>query len=976
MDTFGSATSTMSAADFRRRFLWLIILTWNIPPLVGMCFILLFGVLTPQQVIGILTSPLEPAYIVFWSIFAFWFFRRKMQVISDWLDQKPETMSSQVFVAVRRFPLQYWGLFLFYLLFAPVSVVIAADIYTDFVMTPLALFRIELIALIVSIIVGLPIFFMVMDLFGHAMSGVVIERPVVTIKTKVFLIGALIPLLIDTMLVQYYWTRTGFFTLETFGVWLILELLAIGGSLVFVHSFGQSLSPLQKVVNPSTSLQGMDFSLLQAKSTDELGVLSERYRELLNSQVLANQQLSKSRAEFEAMFNSISDGVIYADTQRKIVMVNPAMTGLFGYSFPELHGRTTGLLYANPDDYEDQGRQRYSAEAEANLPLYEMQYRRKDGSVFVGETYGTKVIDDEGNVIGLLGIIRDITEQKNAADRETSLGKILDSSLNEIYIFDTDTLRFILVNQGALANLGYTIEEMKQLTPLDLKPEFTDTMFSELLLPLRNGKQEIIQFSTIHERKDGSTYPVEVHLQLSTFESRPAFSAIILDITARKQDEETIRFMAHHDPLTGLTNRYEFEHRAEQLLEHTKNSDTTHALLYIDLDQFKIINDTCGHMAGDAMLKKIAAVLSENTDKNDIFARLGGDEFGVLIEHTNLAEANVIAEEFLDVIKSFRFVWDDKIFSVGASIGMVLISASSASVSELLSAADVACYAAKDMGRNRIHIYSEEDAELVKRHGQMQWVSRITGALEEDRFTMYAQCIVPANGTGSTHKSYELLVRMVDENDQLVQPGAFLPAAERFDLMPALDRWVVGRAFEYLRGLSEKHTDGAASTLFVNLSGVTLGDREFVDYVLDFLKSTDSSRSRICFEITETAAITNLNQAIAFINAVKQEGCQIALDDFGSGMSSFSYLRTLPIDYVKFDGSIIRGILDDPMNAAIVASVNQIAHSAGLQTIAEWVETAAIQGKLLEMGIDYVQGYAIQGPRPLADFPDACICSL
>jgi len=234
------------------------------------------------------------------------------------------------------------------------------------------------------------------------------------------------------------------------------------------------------------------------------------------------------------------------------------------------------------------------------------------------------------------------------------------------------------VNQGALANLGYTIEEMKQLTPLDLKPEFTDTMFSELLLPLRNGKQEIIQFSTIHERKDGSTYPVEVHLQLSTFESRPAFSAIILDITARKQDEETIRFMAHHDPLTGLTNRYEFEHRAEQLLEHTKNSDTTHALLYIDLDQFKIINDTCGHMAGDAMLKKIAAVLSESTDNNDIFARLGGDEFVILLDRldteTQVAhdKAMQMAQRLLNNVQ-MPIDYNGMSLQVGASIGLRIL---------------------------------------------------------------------------------------------------------------------------------------------------------------------------------------------------------------------------------------------------------------------------------------------------------------
>jgi PAS domain S-box-containing protein len=413
-DRTQATINAMDSATFKRHFLILIVLAWNLPAFVGFGFILLIGVLTPQQVLGILTTPLEPLYILSWQVFVIWFFPRKLQSLADCLNHQVETDSKAVLRAVCQFPVWYWGLFLLYLVFAAVSVVVAADIYTEFVATPMALFRIMLVALIVSIIVGLPIFFLIMDLFGRAMGGLVTERPIITIKTKVFLIGALIPLLIDTMLVQYFWTRTGYFTYETFGVWFVLELLAIGGSLIFVNSFGQSLSPLQSVIDHPGELSVNDYSLLQAKSTDELGVLSGSYRNLLNSQMLSNLELAKNKAEFEAMLNSISDGIIYADTQRRIILINPAITRIFGYSLPELKGKQTKILYANAEDYEQQGRKRYRTDADSNKELYEMQYRRKDQTLFYGETYGTRVIDSEGNVIGLLGIIRDVTEKKKS----------------------------------------------------------------------------------------------------------------------------------------------------------------------------------------------------------------------------------------------------------------------------------------------------------------------------------------------------------------------------------------------------------------------------------------------------------------------------------------------------------------------------------------------------------------------------------
>ena len=377
---------------------------------------MLFGVLTTQQIIEILTMPVEPIYILGWQVFIIWFFPKKLRPLTDWLKTRGATDSSLVLSAIRQFPLWYWGLFLLYQSLAVISVVAAAVLHTDFVITPLILFRFALVALIVSIIVGLPIFFLIMDLFGKAMGGLVVKRPIVTIRTKVFLIGALIPLLIDSMLVQYYWTRTGYFTTETFVVWLMLELLAIGGSLIFMRSFGQSLAPLQTVLNHTEDLSTMDFSLLQSKSTDELGVISGSYQRLLDMQRYSNMELSKSKAEFEAVFNSISDGVIYSDIERKIILVNPAITEMFGYSAQELKGKVTAKLYADTKDHEDREKLRFRSDAKDSQTLYEMQYRRKDQSCFFGKTYETKVTDSNRNVIGLLEIIRDITQKKQTEE--------------------------------------------------------------------------------------------------------------------------------------------------------------------------------------------------------------------------------------------------------------------------------------------------------------------------------------------------------------------------------------------------------------------------------------------------------------------------------------------------------------------------------------------------------------------------------
>lgn len=432
-------------------------------------------------------------------------------------------------------------------------------------------------------------------------------------------------------------------------------------------------------------------------------------------------------------------------------------------------------------------------------------------------------------------------------------------------------------------------------------------------------------------------------------------------------DEATSRlsYQASHDALTGLPNRREFELRMERALSSAREQGLVHTLCYLDLDQFKVVNDTCGHVAGDELLRQIAALLQARLRDRDTLARLGGDEFGVLLQSCSLEQAQPIAELLQTLVKEYRFAWQDKSFSIGVSIGLVPISGESEGLSNLLRYADAACYAAKDRGRNRVHVYKAEDAELLKRQGEMQWVTRITRALEENRMRLYVQPILSLAPHAEADRHYEMLLRMLDDDGEIVLPMAFIPAAERYNLMTAIDRWVIGAAFSVFHQLFPQAADGQ-SLCTINLSGQSLCDEKFLDLIERQFILNKVPYSAICFEITETAAITNLTEAIHFIHTLKEKGCKFSLDDFGSGLSSFTYLKNLPVDFLKIDGAFVKDMESDPMDRAMVESINHIGHVMGLKTIAEFVESEWIHERLKLIGVDYVQGNWLIEPQPLS----------
>lgn len=550
-----------------------------------------------------------------------------------------------------------------------------------------------------------------------------------------------------------------------------------------------------------------------------------------------------------------------------------------------------------------------------------------------------------------------------AKDFELTLFKEIYHELPAICLLLDQELNIISINRFGSKQLGFENEELPGKSVIKLYTE-DERVFvrNNLEFILSNPHAETRRWECTRIRKDKSHFWARDTARILPGQKNESKKILLLseDITETRYLINELEKQASTDALTGLFNRNKFERHLEQAILSARTNQQVHALCFIDLDQFKVVNDVCGHMAGDELLRQITSLVKSGIRSHDVFARLGGDEFGLLLQDCLEEESYGIVKNILDIILKFHFTWDKEIFNIGASIGMVAITDQSQSAESCLKMADSACYSAKEKGRKNIQIYNSNDNEMINRNRMQKFASRLNCAFEENRFDLYKQKIVPLIDIEEEER-FEILVRMRDENNEVILPGSFIPAAEYYGLSTKLDLWVTKYTLDYFQGLPLE----AKTICNINLSGKTLGSTEFIEQATRLIKAFHNPMITVCFEVTETAAISNMTQAVEFIKHFKDLGCLFALDDFGSGFSSFAYLKTLPVDFLKLDGYFVRNIIQDSKDLALVRAIHQVADVFGIKTIAEFVESQGVMTVLTGLGIDYGQGFHIHKPEPI-----------
>ncbi|MCC3454421.1 EAL domain-containing protein [Microcoleus sp. PH2017_08_TRC_O_A] len=783
-----------------------------------------------------------------------------------------------------------------------------------------------------------------------------------------------------------------------------LVVTAEGGELLGIVT----QSTLLSVLDPMEMSGAID--ILHASVQEQTSELQKAIASLsLTNSRLEQEIVTRKQAEvrlqlLESAVVNANDAIVIMDagysdiSDPTIIYVNEAFTQMTGYRPAEIIGQTPSCLRGPDSDGAQVAKIRRAFSRREPLRLELINYR-KDGSTYWVELNSVPVADESGNLTHWVSVQRDISDRKRmeqAFFKEKELAQVTLQSIGDAVIA-TDSHGYIsTLNPVAEKLTGWSTSEAKGL-PLAGVLRIVD---ETTRMPIENIAQIALYEGRIvdqghnslliarHNREFAIDHCVApIHASNGTI-----VGAVVVfrDVTQVRTQARQLTWQATHDPLTQLVNRHEFEYQLEHALHSSQGYGQEHVMLYLDLDRFKIVNDTSGHVAGDELLRQVSQLLKSNIRKTDILARLGGDEFAVLLYNCPPEQGLDVAKLLLQNIQEFRFAWQDKTFAIGVSIGLVAINRKTVSTSAVLSAADLACYAAKNKGRNRVQVYQPGDRELIKQHGETQWVVEINQALEDNRFRLYSQPIVHLRELPTTGTHCEILLRLQLQTGQLVSPMAFIPAAERYNLMHAIDRWVIRTLFSNLSQIftanllvqnhgaddnivtlpaccplsnSQASFDKYSSLYAINLSGDSINEEKFIDFIQEQFSLYQIPPEIICFEITETVAIANLSKAACLIWKLKELGCQFALDDFGSGMSSFAYLKNLPVDYIKIDGNFIKNLAENPIDIVMVEAITKIAHAMGIKTIAEYVESQAVMDKLKELGVDYGQGYYLGKPQ-------------
>ncbi|MDH5447113.1 MAG: EAL domain-containing protein [Gammaproteobacteria bacterium] len=935
--------------DLTRHFALFTISGIALAPLAGYGIALFYGMVSIEAFYHKETLILVAAYLGLLG----WVgvhFSRFLNPVEKWLQQNPKggALPTALVNHIQGFSGNYWSFQLLAICLLPTAQHWLGLYGGQF--SPMAsLLNIMLLQLVVAIMVGMPGFLIALTALGGLGKYTGTSLHQLSMKTKILIVGGFIPLLATTVMLKYYWWRTQFLSSEILLAWALLGTGAFVITALAIRSLSQSLKPVEEIIygNGASPYKKM-ADKLKPRSNDEVGSLVEMLGKLF-------RRLGDQEAYVNAIIENAAEGIVVINSQGKVETFNPAAEQLFNYSYHDIHQKPISWLLP---ELNMENLQSYSGE-------HETQGRRRSGDEFDVALRISTMHTDSGLFYTCL--VGDISERKAAEykllEAESRYRDLVETAHDLVWSMDLAG-HWTYLNNATRRIYGYEPEDMLGKDFIEFQaPESYErdiAAFSRVL-----DGQELLQYETVHMDKDGNHRHV-------CFNAKPLFdgngkviriTGSARDITDQKIFERELTYQAQHDSLTGLYNRNYFHQELQRLISRVARSGTECALLYIDLDQFKYVNDTLGHAAGDRLLLECTNLLKANIREGDLLARFGGDEFTILLYNVDKPATERVAENLRKLFETYRFMDSGKTFNVTCSIGITLIDSETDSVDEVMSQADLACNISKTQGRNCVHIFKPTDYEKSGMAEDIGWASRVRDAIDKDRFHLAYQPIMCLNKDHIA--DYEVLLRMKTDNGDHIMPSGFMPAAERFGLVNQVDRWTVRQA---IQNLAEQHENGNNIRFAINLSGHAFDDKELLPMINSMLRDTRLEPSALTFEITETAAIADMQSAMRFIGDLKDIGCQFALDDFGSGFCSFTYLKHLPVDKLKIDGAFVQGLAHTHVDQAMVRSMTQIAHALGKKTIAEFVENQATLDLLKQYGVDYAQGNYLG--RPSHSLPD------
>ena len=930
----------------QRRLFFVTLISFALTPIIGYATASFFNM---AELKFLFTGDSGLILIAVYSSLLLWcaiHFKSFLQPIINWKVRHPDEtfLPSDLNAQLHSFGSRYWMFFLLYVLTIPTIHHWFLQAANQTVSVS-SLLQFILLQLTIAILIGLPGYLDGLSTLGKLTRYTGLANVQVSMRSKMLLVGAYIPLLTTSILLKYYWWQTGFISLEVVLAWALMGLTAVISTMVAYRSLNQSLKPVEMVTANTGATSHADLAKqLQPQSNDEIGFLVQTLNRLF-------YRLGEQDKYVQAIVEHAAEAMIVINEAQDIEMFNPAAEQLFGYSSHEIGHRNLSWLLPNISLPKE--------EANKKAIRQEIDASHRDGSQLSLSMHISHM--RMNNKLYYILLVGDITERKATEsmllEAEARYRNLVVTAHDLVWSMDING-KWTYLNEAARHIYGYEPEELLD-TPLAILQteesiEADDRAFQSVI-----EGNELLAYETTHLDKKGQVRHISFNAcpHLDADGKVQYITGTARDITEQKAYESELTYQTQHDKLTNLKNRSFFQEELECLISRIARNEETCALIYLDLDQFKYVNDTIGHAAGDELLIEVSQLLKEKLREGDLLARFGGDEFTILLYNTDEQAVNIIANNLLGFFDSYRFFSKSQLFNVTCSMGITLIDDRTKSAESALSQADIACNMAKKQGRNCFQIYDPANKQADGMAEDMGWANRVKNAYENDHFSLVYQPIVSIDS--GAIENYEVLLRMNLDDGERILPGGFIPAAERFGLINHVDRWTVSRSMHTLVKLHEENKN---INFAINLSGRAFEDKELLPMIQGILDNTGLEPTSLTFEITETAAIANIAAAKIFIANLKDMGCQFALDDFGTGFCSFSYLKNLPVDKLKIDGSFVQSLDTSKVDRAMVQSMNQVAHALGKQTVAEFVQNKKTLDLLKQYGVDFAQGHYLGKP--------------